>query len=74
MEAVFNYHSALKYYGTISAQLHLDLTHFTMTISTKTNSTVLNYLSIIMNKTAEMIAMKIFRFVEVATLPHRHEK
>ena len=43
-----------------------------MTISTKTNSTALSYLSIITNKTAEMIRMKIFRFVEVATLSHRH--
>ena len=43
-----------------------------MTISTKTNSTTLSYLSISTNKTVEMIAMKIFRFVEVATL-HRHE-
>ena len=45
-----------------------------MTISTKTNSTALNYLSIITNKTVEMIAMKIFKFVEVATLSHRHEE
>ena len=43
-----------------------------MTISTKTNSTALSYLSIITNKTVEMIAMKIFRFVEVATLSHWH--
>ena len=46
----------------------------TMTISTKPNSTALSYLSIITNKTVEMTAMKIFRFVEVATLLHRHEK
>ena len=45
-----------------------------MTISTKTNSTALSYLSIITNKTVAMIAMKIFRFVEVATLSHRHEE
>ena len=38
-----------------------------MTISTKTNSTAVSYLSIITNKTVEMIAMKIFKFVEVAT-------
>ena len=37
-----------------------------MAISTKTNSTALSYLSNITNKTVEMIAMKIFRFVEVA--------
>ena len=37
-----------------------------MTISTKTISTGLSYLLIITNKTVEMIAMKIFRFVEVA--------
>ena len=43
-----------------------------MDIRTKTNSTAL--LSIITNKTVEMIAMKIFRFVEVATQSHRHEK
>ena len=45
-----------------------------MTISTKTNSIALSYLSIITNKTVEMTAMKIFRFVEVATLPHRHKE
>ena len=45
-----------------------------MTISTETNSTALSYLSIITNKTVEMIGMKIFRFVEVATLSHRHEE
>ena len=45
-----------------------------MTISTKTDSTALSYLSIITNKTVGMIAMKIFRFVEVATLSHRHEE
>ena len=28
----------------------------------------------ITNKTVEMIAMKIFRFVDVATLSHRHEE
>ena len=44
-----------------------------MAIDTKTNSTGLSYLSIITNKTLEMIGMKIFRFVEVATLSHRHE-
>ena len=45
-----------------------------MTISTETNSTALSYLSIITNKTVEMIAMKIFKFVEVATLSHPHEE
>ena len=45
-----------------------------MTISIKTNSTTLSYLSIITNKTVEMIAMKIFKFVEVATLPHQHKE
>ena len=45
-----------------------------MTVSTKTNSTALSYLSIITNKTVEMIAMKIIRYVEVATLSHRHEE
>ena len=45
-----------------------------MTISTKTNSTALSYLSVITNKTVEMIVMKIFRFVEVATLSHWHEE
>ena len=45
-----------------------------MTIRTKTNSTALSYLSIITNRTVEMIAMKIFGFVEVATLSHRHEE
>ena len=45
-----------------------------MAISNKTNSTALSYLSIITNKTVEMIAMKIFRFVEVAIQSHRHEE
>ena len=45
-----------------------------MTISTETNSTGLSYLSIIYNKTVETIAMKIFRFVEVATLSLRREE
>ena len=45
-----------------------------MTISTKTNSTALSYLSIITNKTVEMIEMKMFKFVEVATLLQQHEE
>ena len=45
-----------------------------MTISTKTNCNALSYLSIITNKTVEMIAMKIFKFVEVATQSHHHEE
>ena len=45
-----------------------------MTISAKTNSIVLSYLSIITNEIVEMIAMKIFKFVEVATQSHRHEE
>ena len=46
-----------------------------MTISTKTNSTAVSYLSVITNKIVEMIAMKIFRFVVVAaTLSHRHKE
>ena len=45
-----------------------------MTISTKTNSTAPSYLSIITNKTVKMIAMKIFRFVEVASLSQRQEE
>ena len=44
-----------------------------MAISTKTNSTAVSYLSIT-NKTVEMIAIKIFKFVEVATQSHRHEE
>ena len=45
-----------------------------MAISTKINSTTLSYLSIITNKTMEMMAMKIFKFVEVATQSHRHDE
>ena len=45
-----------------------------MTITTKTNSAALSYLLVITNKTVEMIAMKIFKYVEVATLSHRHEE
>ena len=45
-----------------------------MTVTTTTNITALSYLSIITNKTVEMIAMKIFSFVEVETLSHRHQE
>ena len=45
-----------------------------MGISTKTNSTALSYLSIITNKTVEMIAMKIFKFIKVATQSHHHKE
>ena len=45
-----------------------------MAINTKTNSTALSYLPIITNKTVEMIAMKIYKFVEVVTESHRHEE
>ena len=38
-----------------------------MAISTKTNSTALSYISIITNKTVEIISIKIFKFVEVAS-------
>ena len=41
-----------------------------MTISTKTNSTALSYLSVTTNKTVEMIA----KFIEVTTQSHRHEE
>ena len=44
-----------------------------MAIRTITNSTAISYLSIITNKTVEMIAIKIFQFVEVATQSRRHE-
>ena len=43
-------------------------------MSTKTNSTALSYLSIITNKTVEIIEIKIFRFVEVVTLSHLQEE
>ena len=45
-----------------------------MAFSTKSKSTALSYLSIITNKSVAMIAMKIFKFVEVATLSHHHEE
>ena len=48
--------------------------YLTMTISTKTNSTALTYLWIITNKTVEMIAMKIFKFAEEATLSHLYDE
>ena len=41
-----------------------------MTISTN----ALSYFSIIPNKTVKIIVIKIFRFVEVATLSQRHEE
>ena len=68
----------LFFYRTFSVAYHYELatnfTYLTMTISSKTNSTALSYLSIITNKTVEMIAMKIFGFVEVVTLSYRHEE
>ena len=45
-----------------------------MIINTKTNIIAPSYWSIIDNKTVEMIAMKIFKFVELATLSYRHEE
>ena len=46
-----------------------------MAISTKTKQYRSKlFINIISNKTVEMIAMKIFRFVEVATLSHRQEE
>ena len=45
-----------------------------MTISTKTNISAQHYLSGITIKSVEMIAMKIFRFVQVATQSHRQEE
>ena len=67
----------LFFYCTLSVAYHQELatiTYLTMAINTKTNSTALSYLSIITNKTVEMIVMKIFRFVEVATQSHCHEE
>ena len=45
-----------------------------MTITIKTNSTTVNYVSITTDKTVEMITMKFSRFVEVVTQSHRHEE
>ena len=60
--------------SSLSLRTNYCITYLSMTFSTKTNSTALNYLSIITNKTVEIIAMKTFSFVEVATLSHRHEE
>ena len=53
----------LFFYRTLSFDItkneQLSITYLTMAISTKINSTALSYLSIITNKTEEMIAMKI---------------
>ena len=48
------------YYFTVRYQKsqQLTITYLTMAISTETNSTALSYLSIIINKTVEMIAIK----------------
>ena len=43
-------------------------------MSAKTNSNALTYLTINTNKTVEMIAIKIFKFEQVATESHRHEE
>ena len=45
-----------------------------MTISTRTNSTALSYILIITKKALEIIEMKIFRFLELATLSHQQEE
>ena len=71
---VVNLFFTVRYQWPITKNQQLCITYFTMTISTKTNSTALSYLSIITNKTVEMIAMTIFKFVEVATQSHRHEE
>ena len=56
----------LPYVITITKNQELSIIY-----SIKTNSTALSYLSIFTNKTVEIIAMKILRFVEVATQSHR---
>ena len=68
------YYFTVRYQQPITKTQQITITYLTMTVSTKTNSTALNYLSIITNKTVEMIAMKIFKFVEVAKQLHRHEE
>ena len=60
--------------SSLSLRLATNDYHLTVIISTKTNFTALSYSSITSNKTVKIIAMKIFRFVEVATLSHRHEE
>ena len=62
----------VRYQQPITKNYQRTITYLTMTISTKTNNTALRYLSIITNKTVEMIGMKIFRFVEVARVPADH--
>ena len=73
---VVNLFFTVRYQQPITKNQQLSISYLTMAISTKTNSrpTALSYLSNITNKTVEMIAMKIFKFVEVATLSHRHEE
>ena len=68
------YFLTVRYQQPITKNQQLSITYLTKAISTKTNSTALSYLSVITNKTAEMIAVKIFKFVEVATLSHGHEE
>ena len=71
---VVNLFFTVCYQQPITKNQQLNFTYLTMTISTKTNSTALSYVSVITNKTVEMISMKIFKFVEVATLSYRHEE
>ena len=44
--------------STLSLELQLTIKYLAMAIRTKTNSIALSYLTIITNKTVEMIAMK----------------
>ena len=64
----------VRYQQPITKNQQLTITYLTMTISTKTNNIALSYLSIFTYKTVEMIAMKIFNFVETATQLDRHEE
>ena len=64
----------VRYQSPITKNQQLTITYLTMAISTKTNSNALSYLSIITNKAVEMITLKIFKFVEVATQSQPHEK
>ena len=49
---------AVCYEQHITKNQQLTITYLTTTISTKTNSTALSYLSVITNKNVEMIAVK----------------
>ena len=60
--------------SSVSSHIFRPYSSFGAIVILSIYTTTLTYLSIITNKAVKMIAMKIVKFVEVATLSHRHEE